>query len=240
MNIAFYTATSGMIAQQEGLNIYSNNVANVNTTAFKASRPSFADCIYTVQRATEADWQTGHGDYIQKTDLQYTISSFKMTDQELDFALPNDGFFAVKDSFGNVNYTRAGDFSISQIGDHWELVSANGDFVLDYEGNHITVPYVDNSSTIDYDALTDKIGVYTFDNIWGLEQEGSNKFSATARSGEAKADTTLDKLRQALENSNTDLASDMVHVIESQRAYQLNARVVQTADEFARIANNLR
>lgn len=240
MNIAFYTATTGMMAHQEGLNIYSNNIANVNTVGYKALRPSFADCIYTVQRATEEDWQTGHGVYAQKTDLQYTISSLKLTEQELDFALPNDGFFAVVDGQNNISYTRAGDFKISNVGDHWELVTGNGDFVLDYEGNHITVPFEENSTKILYEELADNIGVFTFENIWGLEADGNNKYITTERSGEAVADRTLDKLRQALENSNTDLVSDMVHIIESQRAYQLSARMVQTADELARIANNLR
>lgn len=72
MNIAFYTGKTGLIAQQEGLNVYSNNIANVNTVGFKASRPSFADCIYTVQRNTEPDWQTGHGEYVHSTQLMYS------------------------------------------------------------------------------------------------------------------------------------------------------------------------
>lgn len=155
MNIAFYTGKTGLIAQQEGLNVYSNNIANVNTVGFKASRPSFADCIYTVQRNTEPDWQTGHGEYVHSTQLMYSEGVFTYTDNDLDFAIPTEeGFFAVMDKYGDVNYTRAGDFQMSQIGDHWELVSANGEFVLDYEGNHITVPFIDGTSKPDYEALT--------------------------------------------------------------------------------------
>ncbi len=241
MNIAFYTGRTGLIAQQEGLNVYSNNIANVNTVGFKASRPSFADCIYTVQRATEPEWQTGHGEYVQSTQLMYGVGVFTFTERELDFAIPSEeGFFAVMDRNGNVNYTRAGDFQMSQIDDHWELVTVNGEFVLDYEGNHITVPFVENTDTPDYAALTEMIGVYTFDNNFGLELLGSNKFAATERSGEAAADTNVEKLRMALERSNTDIAGDMVHIIETQRSYQLSARVVQTADELERITNNLR
>ena len=113
MNIAFYTGTTGLIAQQEGLNIYSNNIANVNTVGFKASRPSFADCIYTIQRATEPEWQTGHGEYVQKTDLMYSVGTFVFTENDLDFALPTEeGFFAVQDRYGDTAYTRAGDFQI--------------------------------------------------------------------------------------------------------------------------------
>lgn len=241
MNIAFYTGKTGLIAQQEGLNVYSNNIANVNTVGFKASRPSFADCIYTVQRNTEPDWQTGHGEYVHSTQLMYSEGVFTYTDNDLDFAIPTEeGFFAVMDKYGDVNYTRAGDFQISQIGDHWELVSANGEFVLDYEGNHITVPFIEGTSKPDYEALTKMIGVYTFDNNFGLELLGSNKMTATERSGEAVADRSIDKIRMALERSNMDIAGDMVRIIETQRSYQMSARVVQTADELERITNNLR
>ena len=171
----------------------------------------------------------------------YSVGTFVFTENDLDFALPTEeGFFAVQDRYGDTAYTRAGDFQISQIDDHWELVSANGEFVLDYEGNHITVPFIEGTTQIDYEALTDMIGVYTFDNNFGLELIGSNKMVATVRSGEAVADTSLDKLRQALERSNTDIAGDMVHIIETQRSYQLSARIVQTADELERISNNLR
>lgn len=84
------------------------------------------------------------------------------------------------------------------------------------------------------------IGVYTFDNNFGLELLGSNKMTATERSGEAVADRSIDKIRMALERSNTDIAGDMVRIIETQRSYQMSARVVQTADELERITNNLR
>ena len=219
MNIAFYTGKTGLIAQQEGLNVYSNNIANVNTVGFKASRPSFA----------------------HSTQLMYSEGVFTYTDNDLDFAIPTEeGFFAVMDKYGDVNYTRAGDFQMSQIGDHWELVSANGEFVLDYEGNHITVPFIEGTSKPDYEALTKMIGVYTFDNNFGLELLGSNKMTATERSGEAVADRSIDKIRMALERSNTDIAGDMVRIIETQRSYQMSARVVQTADELERITNNLR
>lgn len=234
-----------MISQQEGLNIYANNIANINTVGFKAERPSFADCIYTIQRATEDDWQTGHGQYVSKTDYMWERGSFKETDQELDYALPGDGFFMVLDSDGNRFLTRDGAFGISQVDDHWELVNGNGDFVLDYEGNHITVPFVAEAdgtvtNNIDYENLTAMIGIYNVPNNWGLERADSNHLVITERSGAASADLTADKVRKALEMSTVDIASDMVHIIETQRSYQLSAKIVQTADEFANIANNLR
>lgn len=362
-----------MIAQQGGMNVTANNIANVNTVGYKALRPSFADCIYTEYRSTEEDWDTGHGQYMNKTDFQWDIGGFTDNGQPLDYALPNDGFFMVRDYNGNDYLTRDGDFSITNVGDHWELVNASGDFVLDYEGNHITVPFKveteetltfdapangyfmvrdhngtdyltqignftianagqDNilvtengeyvldrdgnniivpfdvtqdeegnettavnyqqlaamigvfnlpaneqmeeglnanhypvrnfegepavsdfvvpapaqevndviSTEIDYAALTDMIGVYTVPNKWGLAQDDSNHFLVTERSGAPEPDLEADKLQYYLERSSVDLAQEMTNMIISQRSYQLNAKVVQTADEMQQIANNLR
>ncbi len=249
MNIAFYSAKTGMIAQQNGMNVVANNIANVNTVGYKALRPSFADCIYTEQRATEPEWDTGHGQFLNKTDFMWEISGFTDTSQPLDYALPNDGFFMVRDYNGTDYLTRDGDFEISNVGDHWELVNCNGDFVLDYEGNHITVPFkvqTDENGNetvtneINYTALTEMIGVYTVPNNWGLAQDDSNHFLVTQRSGDPVADRSLDKLEFYLERSSVDLASEMVNMIVSQRSYQLDAKVIQTADEMQQIANNIR
>lgn len=372
MNIAFYSAATGMIAQQGGMNVTANNIANVNTVGYKALRPSFADCIYTEYRSTDEDWDTGHGQYLNKTDFQWDIGGFTDNGQPLDYALPNDGFFMVRDYNGADYLTRDGDFQITNVGDHWELVNGNGDFVLDYEGNHITIPFkveneqtltftapentyfmveghngdtyltqlgsfkvtnvgrtwelitedgefvldregnhvtvpfdvgvdeegneistvnyqqlaenvgvfnlpagevmgegnvnhypVDNfegvptasaaivappvqeenetvSTEIDYAALTDMIGVYTVPNKWGLAQDDSNHFLITERSGEAVPDFEADKLQYYLERSSVDLGQEMVNMIVAQRSYQLNAKIVQTADEMQQIANNLR
>lgn len=258
MNISFYTGASGMIAQQDGMNIYSNNIANVNTVGFKSLRPSFADCVYTTQRQTEEDWQTGHGQYIMKTDFMWEQGSFFMTEQELDFAIPNDNFFMVVDERGDTYLTRDGSFEITQVDDHWELVNGCGEFVLDSDGNHIIVPFktgerniVDENgyvvgteeyetSNVDYDAITDMIGLYEVDNNWGLEQAEDNHFVITERSGEPRVSEEREIIRQALEMSTVDLASEMVHLIETQRSYQLSARVVTTSDELMSIANNLR
>lgn len=240
MNIAFLTGKTGLIEQAKALSVYSNNIANVNTTGYQALRPSFADCLYTKQRAQQEDWQTGHGAYVQNTDLLFAESSFTTSDSPLDFALPNEGFFGVMDEYGNVSYTRDGAFGMSNQGDGtWALVTGDGEFVLDYEGNRISVPFTEDG-VADYDAILNSIGVFKFDNPYGIEATGSNLYASTERSGEAVADTSLIKLQYTLINSNVDLANEMVKLIETQRSYQLCSKVVQTADELARIANNLR
>lgn len=246
MNISFYTGRSGLIAQQEGLNIYANNIANINTVGFKPMRPSFAECLYVTYRETEQRWETGHGQYLMKTDLMWQEGMFTATDQPLDFALPNDGFFMIIDRFGETFLTRDGAFSMTfnTDADAWQLVSAAGEYVLDYDGNHIDIPFeVINgtvTSIVDYIELENMIGVFTVPNNWGLDNVDKNRFAVTLRSGEAAPAPEYDKVRMALEMSSTDLAGDMVRIIETQRAYQLAAKIVQTSDEFIRIANNLR
>lgn len=251
MNIAFYSARTGMIAQQAGMDVTANNISNVNTVGYKALRPSFADCIYTEQRATEPEWDTGHGQYLNKTDYMWEQGGFHNTENPLHYALGGDGFFMVRDYNGTDFLTRDGSFQISNMGDHWELVNASGDFVIDYEGNHIIVPFITETdeegnevetTEIDFVALTDMIGIYNVENNWGLDQDRNNHFVATQRSGLPVPDLDGDtlKIEYYLENSTVDFATEIVHVIESQRSYQMNARIVQTTDEMQQIANNLR
>lgn len=170
MNISFHTGKSAMIAQAKALNVYGNNIANVNTVGYQSLRPDFADCIYETERRTEADWQTGHGTYIQKTDVMFGEAHFQWTDRMLDFAIAGEGFFAVEDRYGQVNYTRDGKFSITQdqeTGD-WYLVSGNGEYVLNYEKNRIVVPFEDAAKNtiiknMDWNAAVGQIGAFTAD-----------------------------------------------------------------------------
>lgn len=141
MNISFHTGKTAMIAQAKALNVYGNNIANINTVGYQTLRPDFADCIYETERRPEADWQTGHGTYIQKTDLMFSESFFQETERPQDMAIAGEGFFAVQDRWGNVNYTRDGKFGLTQLGDTWYLVSSQGEYVLDYDKNRIVVPF---------------------------------------------------------------------------------------------------
>ena len=259
MNISFYTGASGLIAQQEAMNIYSHNISNVNTVGYKSLRPSFADCVYTIQRATEEEWQTGHGQYIMKTDFMWEQGGLRSTEGGLDFMIPNDNFFMVVDERGDRYLTRDGNFAITQIDDHWELVSGHGEYVLNNEGEHIIVPYRTElvpilgedslptgefeervTNIIDYDTLTDMIGLFEVPNNYGFDQSEDNHYAITDRSGEPVASQDREILRTYLELSTVDLAAEMVHLIETQRSYQFNARVVSTSDEMMTIANNLR
>ena len=171
MNISFHTGKSAMIAQAKALNVYGNNIANINTIGYQTLRPDFADCIYVTERRTEAEWQTGHGTYIQKTDLMFSESHFQGTERMMDFAIAGEGFFAVEDRFGEVHYTRDGAFGITQnqeTGD-WYLVSGNGEYVLDVDKNRIIVPFEDAGkntiiSNMNWEAIMGQIGAFTSDS----------------------------------------------------------------------------
>lgn len=172
MNISFHTGKSAMIAQAKALNVYGNNIANINTIGYQTLRPDFADCIYVTERRPEADWQTGHGTYIQKTDLMFSESHFQETGIMTDFAIAGEGFFAVEDRYGDVNYTRDGAFGITQnqeTGD-WYLVSGNGEYVLDADRNRIIVPFEPaGKNTIienmDWNGVMGQIGAFTSDSL---------------------------------------------------------------------------
>lgn len=242
MNIAFYTSSTGLIQSQKGLDVVANNVANVQTTGYIPLRASFSDLLYTVRQTGNEDLQTGHGSRVEKTDLMFSLSSMEMTDRALDFAIPDEGFFAVRDGeTGEVSYTRNGQFSISQTGQNgeWKLVDSYGRFVQNSTGTDITVPMT-QGGTADTAALLPLLGVYTFDNPYGLLANAQNSYTATASSGAATADTTMEKLSGALVRSGVDIADEMIRMMEVQRSLQLNAKLLQTADELANIANNLR
>lgn len=166
MNISFHTGKSAMIAQGKALDIYGNNIANINTEGYQTLRPDFADCIYETYRRPEADWQTGHGTYIQKTDLMFSESFFKETERPQDMAIAGEGFFAVQDRWGNVNYTRDGKFGITQLDGTWYLVSSQGEYVLDYDKQRIEVPFEEESrndilARLNWGDVSGRIGTFT-------------------------------------------------------------------------------
>lgn len=239
--IGYHTAASGVISYQLAMDVTANNLANVNTNGFKASRPSFADLIYTERNNNNEETQFGHGVRVQKTDMMFEQSQLRETGRELDFAALDEGFFAVLVPEGGVAYTKDGAFYISQNPEGvWELCNEYGAYVLDYDGNRIEVPFIGDSTDIDAAALSRMVGVYTFENPYGLDMVGDNYYMANASSGEAFSNPQARKKQRWLEASSTNVANEMSKVIEYQRAYQLNVNMVKTHDELENIINNLR
>ena len=229
--IGYHTAASGVIGYQTAMDITANNLANVNTYGFKASRASFSDLIYTKRNNNNEETQTGHGVRTSKADLMFEQSQLRSTGRMLDFSALDEGFFAVQTVAGDVKYKKDGAFYMTEVSDgQWQLCDSSGGFVLDYDGNIVEVPFVmgsDGAATdeVDYQALADRVGVYTFENPYGLDQTGDNYYQANASSGEAQADNEARKMQGYLEASSTSVANEMSKVIEYQRAFQLNVNM---------------
>lgn len=265
MSIAFYTGVSGMMASQSYMDTTANNMANISTTGYKTQNASFQDLLYTKmnihknyngsQTAAVEDAEAegnqdlnaydlvGHGVRIGTVELMYQQGGFLPTQRTLDFAIDGDGLFAVQNNEKETEYTRNGRFHISIEGKKCYLVNEQGYHVLDRKGKQITLS-LDENKNPKTDDLADKLGLYYFDNPYGLEPANGGSFLESANSGEAKAaksgDERSEVIQFCLENSNVQLSDQMVNLIQAQRSFQVNSRVVQTADEIEEMINNLR
>ncbi|NCB30740.1 MAG: flagellar hook-basal body protein [Clostridia bacterium] len=249
-----YTARSGLIAQQQRMDIIANNMANLSTTGYKSVRADFKDALYQtmvrpVQPQNGLNLERGHGVLLGATMRDYAQGTPQQTASALDLMLDGDGFFAVQDSDGETVYTRDGSFSLSIEDTSTFLVTTDGRYVLDKDGKPIDIKstVTDNLAIKGDGTIWDtsngfqigQLGIHTFINRQGLEAVSGNCFQATDASGEAIASTAT--VRQGyLESSNVDLAGEMVNMIRAQRAFSLTARALTTADEMDSEANQIR
>ncbi len=256
-----WSAASGMAAQQTNIDVIANNLANVNTTGFKAARADFQDILYqTVQAAgavsgggsqVPTGLQVGLGTRCADTQKMFSMGDMKQTGNPLDLALQGDGFFSVLTEDGTTAYTRDGSFKVDGNG---RLVTAGG-LVIQPE---ITIPADVVSLSIGRDGTvsatlpgqTDpqqlgQIQLAKFLNPAGLSNAGQNLLTPTAASGEALTGTAGSKgfgslLQGTLEMSNVRIIDEMVNMIIAQRAYEVNSKAIQASDEMLQMANNLR
>lgn len=253
MNISFFNGVSGMLTYQEDMNVLAHNVANSGTIGYKPDKSSFSDLLYTRMAVNSPEQPlVGHGIWVQDSHLVYRQGPLiQQGAGGLDFALVGDGFFAVQLPNGTTQYTRNGSFDISIEGNKGYLVNADGSHVLDASGKPIELERETQDGLFNLDGLKDRLGIYDFPNPYGLEHASGSNFKVSDNSGEAVAiikgkvegayaNRRYDLLENALEQSAVELADEMVNVIVSQRAFQMNAKIVQTADELEQVVNNLR
>lgn len=253
MHAALYVSKTGLAAQDTQLTTISNNLANASTVGFKRDRAVFEDLLYQIQRqpgglTTEetqlpSGLQLGTGVRVVGTQKEFTSGSLQITGQILDVAIDGRGFFQIQQPNGNIAYTRNGQFHLNGEG---EVVNASG-LLLD---PNITVPDNVENITIGTDGLVSafiagqpdaaiigNIQVTDFVNPAGLQAIGGNLFLETAASGNPLTGTPgengLGETKQGmLENSNVDIVEEMVNMITTQRAYEMNSKVVSTADQM--------
>jgi flagellar basal-body rod protein FlgG len=261
MDQALWIAKTGLEAQQTNMSVVSNNLANVNTTGFKRSNAVFQDLLY--QNLRQAGGQTsqdtqlpsglmlGTGTRIVATEKLYTQGNIIQSQNPLDVAVQGRGFFQVLLPDGTLAYTRDGSFQMDSQG---QLVTSTGYQVQPA----ITIPDAAQSVTIGKDGTVSvslagqssptqvgSLQLADFVNPAGLQPIGENMAVETASSGSPQTGTPGlnglgTTLQGSLESSNVNVVEELVNMIESQRAYEMNSKAVQSADEMLRfIVNNV-
>ncbi|RZM00548.1 MAG: flagellar basal-body rod protein FlgG [Variovorax sp.] len=242
-----------MEAQQTQLDVISHNLANVSTTGFKRSNAVFEDLMYQNLRQVGANsseqsqlptgLQLGLGVRTVATSRSFTQGSMQQTSNQLDVAIKGNGFFQVTQPDGTIGYTRDGSFQVDSQG---RLVTSSGLPVA----NGITVPpsatnvsiAADGtvSATLPNSATPQNIGslaLANFVNPAGLEPRGDNLYVETAASGQPNGGTAgtngLGTVMQGfLETSNVNVVQELVSMIQTQRAYEMNSKAIQTSDQM--------
>lgn len=259
---ALSIAATGMDAQQTRVEVISNNLANMNTTAYNARRAEFADLHYQIARPAGSSTaatgeivpegvQLGLGVRASSISMDVTQGTIKNTAGDLDLAIEGKGYFEVTLPSGETAYTRDGAFKRSADG---LMVNAEG-FPL---AGGATIPEDARNITINADGevyayfdgqpagqLIATIGLVSFSNEKGLEPLGGNLYRETEASGAALAGQAgLDgrgTIRQGyLEESNVDVVQQIAELIEAQRGYELNSKVISAADQMMGATTQIR
>jgi flagellar basal-body rod protein FlgG len=256
---ALYSAATGMESEQLNLDVISNNLSNVNTTGFKRSKIEFEDLLYDTVSAPGADQgsgnqlptgiEVGHGSNPVATARVFTEGELTQTGERLDMAIQGDGFFEVQMPDGTLAYTRDGALKTDSTG---RITTSEG---LPVQSGFQPIPAGTTSVTISPDGTvttngasgsqTFQVQLTRFANPGGLQPIGRNLYTQTLASGAPETgDPDADgygSLQQGyLEMSNVKVVEEMVNMIVAQRAYEVNSKAVQAADEMMQQADNLR
>jgi len=250
---SLWISKTGMDAQQTQLDVVSNNLANVNTTGFKRSRAVFEDLLYqnarepgaqsSQQTTLPSGLQIGTGTRVVTTERLHTQGNLTKTGNSTDVAINGNGFFQVQMPDGTLAYTRDGNFQINAQG---QLVTSSGYPVQPA----VTVPQNATSLTVGKDGVVTvtmpgtvnntQVGTFqlaNFINPAGLRSLGENLYAETEASGTANlanpGSNGVGALNQNyVETSNVNVVEEMVNMIQTQRAYEINSKSVQTSDQM--------
>jgi flagellar basal-body rod protein FlgG len=259
MDSSMWVAKTGLTAQSTRMSVIANNLANVGTTAFKKDRAQFEDLLYQriVQAGSQADINSqtptglmlGTGTRVLATEKIHRQGNMISTENSLDIAIAGDGFFAIQNTDGTQSYTRDGAFKLSDQG---ALVTASGQPLIPA----ITIPQDAQSITIGRDGTISvelsggggsvqvgQIQLNRFVNNAGLMPTGRNLYSQTNSSGQPIVSVPGEQgtgilMQGSLEASNVNVVEEMVNMIETQRAYEINSKAIAAADGMLRFLNN--
>jgi len=258
---SMFIAATGMEAQKLNIDVVSNNLANVSTAGFKKSRADFQDLMYQTIKAAGATSAEGMqipsgiqiGLGVKPVAVQkiFTQGDFVSTGNSLDLVIEGDGFFQITKPDGTIAYTRAGAFKLDSEG---RIVNSDG-YPLE---PGITIPSNATNLTVGSDGKVTvmtagsntpteigQIELAKFLNPGGLNALGKNLYQNTASSGDPTTGNPsvegMGSINQGfIEQSNVSVVEEMVNMIVSQRAYEINSKAVQASDEMLQVANNLK
>ncbi len=260
-----YSAATGMSSMETKLDVIANNLANIETTGFKRSRPNFEDLFYrhymlpgaedSAGNFTATGTSVGLGSRVSSIQTELRQGAFKQTDRNLDVAIEGLGFFPVTDpSTGEIQYSRAGNFNVNADGALVLGSAGTGrlvepqitiptdatDIVISPQGNvSVRQPGSQNLTNVG------QLELASFVNAEGLLRLGENLFAETDASGAATqgppGENGVGVLRQgSLEASNVEPVAELIDLITTQRAFELNSQAVQVGDEMMQLVANLR
>ncbi|MCA8992341.1 MAG: flagellar basal-body rod protein FlgG [Planctomycetaceae bacterium] len=260
---ALYTSASGMKAQELSIDNTANNIANVNTSAFKRSTINFADLFYTTleqpgtsvsaSQTTPSGLQIGNGTRATSTTKVFTSGTIEQTGFPLDIAIEGDGFLKVNLPNNETRFTRAGSLRIDQNG---QLVTADGypiePAISIPDGTSLAQLNIAADGTVSAPqsgspSVSNPIGqiqLFRFLNPAGLSSEGGNLYAETPASGQEVSGTPglngLGNIRQGfLEGSNVEVVTELISLISAQRAYEVNSRAIKAGDEMLSTATDI-
>ena len=259
MEAALWVAKTGLDAQQTRMTVIANNLANVNTTGFKRDRATFADLLYQNVRQggaqTSADTAAptglllGTGTRVVSTEKLHAQGNLIQTQNAFDLAISGEGFFQILQPDGTIAYTRDGGFKVSGEG---VLVNSSGyrlqpELAIPQNAQTITIG-ADGTVSIQAfgEAQAQTIGqiqLARFLSPTGLQAIGENLFRETTSSGPPQVGIPSQQgngqlIQGALESSNVNVVEEMVSMIETQRAYEVNSKAIEAVDGMLRFANN--
>ncbi len=258
---ALNTAATGMTAQEAHVGAISNNIANMNTTAYKKDRAEIEDLGYQTYQEAGArssattqynvGTQIGSGAKVAATKKEFSTGAPQITNNPFDMMINGDGFFGIIMPNGELKYSRDGSFSVNAQG---VLVTRNGYKVfpgLNFPPNTSSVSVTEDGKVQAFSAQNPnpvdvgQIPVFTFINPTGLKAQGGNLYTVTVASGApnqliAGADQAGSIMQGALESSNVSPMTEMTDLIRAQRAYEMNSKVMGVADQMMQTINNIR
>ena len=260
---ALRTAASGMYAQQINIEVISNNIANINTTGYKKNKADFQDLMYQevninplatstpgVYENSTNKIQVGNGVKPSSTQKIFKQGDITATNNQLDVAIQGEGFFQVRRSDGTYAYTRDGSFKVNADG---KIVTASGfelepGFTIGDDAIDVSIGKDGTVEALQVGGGTMVLGnieLARFINSGGLIALGDNLYAESQASGQPILGTPSSEgfgiLHQGfLESSNVDIVEEMIAMIASQRAYEINSKTVKTVEEMMTLANNLK